>query len=499
MCRCGEVLLSTLSELCEARTDLRAEEIDHLLRLTASWSLLADLSFSDTVLVTATRGSARRMMVIAQARPNNRATVVNDDLVGDVLEGDQWAHVRLAYESGTRVVGEVHLAGTDGPIPAWCIPVRIRANVVAVLVRLQGPLRGPASLYEQAYLSIFERLCSMVSTGSFPFREDAVGGPGLPRVGDGMLLLDGTGRIEFATPNATSALHRLGVYEASEGRRLDELGVRSRSVERALHYGLPSLEDLEGDVDAAVTMNCVPLVELDVVTGVLVLVRDVSDVRQLNQMVLHREAAIREVHHRVKNNLQTISSLLRLQSRRTSQVETRTALHEAERRVRSIAVVHEVLSREPGEEVVFDEIVRSVVVLVEDTVLTPHPIEIVVNGDLGTLSTDVATPLALCLTEVLTNAVEHGFVDFADPDSTAVGIVTLDLALEGDYAVCEVRDNGRGLDESFSLDVPTSLGLSIVRDVVRSQLHGVIEMTNVDPADGGGTFVRIVVPTEPRA
>ena len=491
--------MSTLSDLCEARTDLRSDEIYHLLRLTASWSLLDDLSFSDTMLVTSTKGEPSRMMVVAQARPNNRATVVNDDVVGDTLEGPEWSHVALAFESGTRVVGEVHFDDSESPIPAWCIPVRTRGRVVAVLVRLQGPLRGPASLYEQAYLSIFERLCTMVSTGTFPFREDAVGGPGLPRVGDGMLLLDGTGRIEFATPNATSALHRLGVYEASEGRRLDELGIRSRSVDRALHYALPSLEDLEADVDAAVTMNCVPLIELDIVTGVLVLVRDVSDVRQLNQMVLNREAAIREVHHRVKNNLQTISSLLRLQSRRTQQVETRTALHEAERRVRSIAVVHEVLSREPGEEVVFDEIVRSVVVLVEDTVLTPHPIEIVVNGDLGTLSTDVATPLALCLTEILTNAVEHGFVEFADDDSAAVGIVTLDLALEDDYAICEVRDNGRGLDENFSLDVPTSLGLSIVRDLVRSQLHGVIEMTNVEASEGGGTFVRIVVPTEPRS
>ena len=94
---------------------------------------------------------------------------------------------------------------------------------------------------------------------------------------------------------------------------------------------------------------------------------------------------MREVHHRVKNNLQTISSLLRLQARRSDEAETRIALCEAERRVRSIAVVHEVLSREPGEEVVFDEIVRSLVLLVEDTVLALHPVEIVVNGELGTL------------------------------------------------------------------------------------------------------------------
>jgi two-component sensor histidine kinase len=62
------------------------------------------------------------------------------------------------------------------------------------------------------------------------------------------------------------------------------------------------------------------------VTGVLTLVRDVSDIRQLNRMVLNKDAAVREVHHRVKNNLQTISSLLRLQARRSEEEETRTAL-----------------------------------------------------------------------------------------------------------------------------------------------------------------------------
>jgi two-component sensor histidine kinase len=228
------------------------------------------------------------------------------------------------------------------------------------------------------------------------------------------------------------------------------------------------------------------------------LLRDVSDLRQLNRLVLNREAAIREVHHRVKNNLQTISSLLRLQARRSDQIETKTALMEAERRVRSIAVVHEVLSREPGEEVVFDEIVSSLILMVQDTVLALHPVEIVVNGNLGTLPTDIATPLAVALAELLTNAVEHGFVDFPEDDETAVGVVSLNLHLEEGYAVAEVRDNGRGLGPNFSLEVPTSLGLSIVRDLVRAQLHGTIEMESVARKDGGGTYVKVRVPTSER-
>jgi two-component sensor histidine kinase len=258
------------------------------------------------------------------------------------------------------------------------------------------------------------------------------------------------------------------------------------------------MEEIDRGHDVAILFHCVPLLEHHLVTGVVTLLRDVSDLRQLNRLVLNKEAAVREVHHRVKNNLQTISSLLRLQARRSVEPETRIALGEAERRVRSIAVVHEVLSREPGEEVVFDEIVRSLVLLVEDTVLALHPVEILVNGSLGVLSTDLATPLAVALAELLTNAVEHAFIGFGGTNNDQVGVVTLNLYLEDGDAVAEIRDNGRGLDDDFSLEVPKSLGLSIVRDIIRAQLLGTIEMKSVNYADGGGTYVRVAVPLSAR-
>ena len=490
--------MTTLAELSEDFTSLGEVDVDHLLRLTASWSLLADLSFSDMVLVAPDErtSSYEEFVVLGQVRPNNRSTLIVDDLIGSVQASGEWPLVRQAYETGKRAVGEVAIPAIEGAVPVWCIPVRFGGRVIAVLVRLQGPLRGPASLYERAYLSIFERLCSMVSDATFPYREDTVAGPGMPRVGDGIILIDHAGVVEFATPNASNALHRLGVYAATEGKTLAETGLRLRAVERSLEYGIPAMEEVDRSSDVAILFHCVPLFDGGVVTGVVLLLRDVSDLRQLNRLVLNKEAAVREVHHRVKNNLQTISSLLRLQARRSDEHDTVVALQEAERRVRSIAVVHEVLSREPGEEVVFDEIVRSIVLLVEDTVLALHPVEIVVNGDLGTLPTDLATPLALALTELLTNAVEHAFVNFGGPDNEHVGIVTLDLSLEGGDAVAGIRDNGRGLEDDFKLDVATSLGLSIVRDLVRSQLRGSIEMMSVPYVEGGGTLIRVVVPTE---
>ena len=490
--------MATLAELAATHTALGEPAIDHLLRLTTSWSLLADLSFSDLLLMVPSADVADSYIVVGQMRPNNRSTMLNEDLVGTVHGAEDWPRVAIAYEEGVRAEGETTVGIVDEPVQVWAIPVRFADRIIAVLVRLQGPLRGPSSLYERVYLSIFVRLCDMVSDATFPFREEEVAGPGMPRVGDGIILLEADGRVQFATPNATNALHRLGIYSAVEGHTLLELGQRVRAVERALNFALPTMEEIDRGHDVAILFHCVPVIAEGRVTGAVVLLRDVSDLRQLNRVVLHKEAAVREVHHRVKNNLQTISSLLRLQARRSDEAETRTALLEAERRVRSIAVVHEVLSREPGEDVVFDEIVRSLVVLVEDTVLALHPVEIVVNGDLGVLSTDVATPLAVALAELLTNAVEHAFTEFGGDSNEHVGVVTLNLYRRAGEAVAEIRDNGRGLGENFSLDAPTSLGLSIVRDLIRAQLHGTITMDSMPYTSGGGTLVRVILPLTPR-
>ncbi len=157
--------MATLAELAALRTALNEPVIDHLLRLTASWSLLADLSFSDMLLMARVEGTVNNdsgFVVMGQMRPNNRSTMINDDLVGTTHDATSWPLVHLAFESGTRIIGEVNVEAIDEVVPVWCVPVRFDGRVVAVMVRLQGPLRGPASLYEQAYLSIFERLCVMV-------------------------------------------------------------------------------------------------------------------------------------------------------------------------------------------------------------------------------------------------------------------------------------------------------------------------------------------------
>ena len=301
----------------------------------------------------------------------------------------------------------------------------------------------------------------------------------------------------------------MGIYTQPEGRRFGDLDIEESAVEWALATGRPVVEEVERRPDVMVLVHCIPLLSHGVVTGAMILLRDVTDVRRLDRLLLSKDAAIREVHHRVKNNLQTISSLLSLQARRVgdhggwSPCTKRSAACAPSRwSTRSSCA-------RPSDQVPFAEIVSSLVQMAEDSVVSSQPIVISVHGDLGDVAADVATPLAVTVAELLQNAVEHTF----DPDAAggsdgaaglegaggAAGFAPVghvDLTLSGDETVLEVevRDDGLGIPDGFDIEHTTSLGLSIVRDLVVSQLEGTISMTGLPASDGGGTRVAISVP-----
>ena len=286
----------------------------------------------------------------------------------------------------------------------------------------------------------------------------------------------------------------MGMYSGFEGMRLDEVGIDETAVDQAFATALPVTEEVEGRPDVTVVTRCMPLLESGKVTGALVLMRDVSDVRRMDRLLLSKDAAIREVHHRVKNNLQTISSLLRLQSRRLPAGEGKSALEEAERRVRTIALVHEILSRDASDQVDFNDIVPSLLRMAEDLLAPEAHFRIGHDGEAGELPATVATPLAVILTELLQNAAEHAFPGAAGPGAVVAGDeplrVHVSLKRNDSELLVQVRDNGKGLPPGFSIEETTSLGLSIVRDLVRTQLNGRIEMHT-----DGGTIVNVIVPT----
>lgn len=212
-----------------------------------------------------------------------------------------------------------------------------------------------------------------------------------------------------------------------------------------------------------------------------------TELRRRERELITKDATIREIHHRVKNNLQTVAALLRLQSRRMDSAQGREALNEAVRRVGSIAIVHETLSQTLDERVEFDEIADRVLAMVAE--ISPGKVTTRRTGRFGILDAEVATPLSMVLTEVLQNALEHAFGP-AEHGTVEVGAVRGGSRTEPRLLVT-IQDNGRGLPENFDPQRAGNLGLQIVRTLVEGELGGTFDMVR---APERGTQVVLDVP-----
>ncbi len=241
---------------------------------------------------------------------------------------------------------------------------------------------------------------------------------------------------------------------------------------------------------AVVQLRTIPLVVSGERAGALILVRDVSELRHRERELLTKDATIREIHHRVKNNLQTVAALLRLQARRLRAPEARAALEEAVRRVGSIAIVHETLSQVPDETVDFDDIASRVAMMAGEVAAPEARVTPQLIGEFGLLPALIATPLALVLTELLQNALQHGL---SKPDPAAAGSLEITALRKPGQLTVTVSDNGAGLPDDFDLETTTSLGLQIVRTLVLTELGGVLE---IEPRAGGGTRVLVELPLD---
>ncbi|HEY2811963.1 MAG TPA: histidine kinase N-terminal domain-containing protein, partial [Acidimicrobiales bacterium] len=387
--------MASLAELARLRTDLEAAQLAHLQRLVSAWGLLADFCFADLLLYAPEhRADADRFVVLGQIRPATTQTVHRSDWVGTVVSDEERPIVASSYRLGEIVEGTVNISGLKEEVRVLAVPVRLDGEVIGVLTRESALTFGrqPGEL-ERTYVEIFNRFARMISAGAFPFDTDEPEPEEAPRVGDGVMLLDNQRRVVYTSPNAVSALHRVGVHANTEGMRLGELGLDETPVAIAFELPGPVTDEVEAGPEISVLFRCIPLVEQGEVSGAVVLVRDISELRRRDRLLLSKDATIREIHHRVKNNLQTISSLLRLQGRRLASPEAKAAIEESVRRVRSIALVHEILSREAGEDVPFADIVRPVSRMVEEAFHSPErPVRCRVDGEIGHLPAQVATP-----------------------------------------------------------------------------------------------------------
>jgi two-component system, sensor histidine kinase PdtaS len=470
--------VSDLVALAHEHSETTPAQLRHLRALVADWGVVSDLAFADLVLWLPTWNGGG-YIAVAHRRPETGRTIFLNDVIGEFVPKGRRPVIDRAMVSARAQQADIF----DGSVSLQVYPISHEGKVIALLGRYTATT-APVDdgRLEHAYRQSADDLCAMVVDGSFPVpnRDPAM----RLRVGGGLLRLDPDGIVEFATPNATSAFRRLGSAVDLVGASLARLALRIHDradgsdpkISRVASGRIAGRVELEHG-QSTVVLEVIPVLAQGKRTSAIVLVRDISELRSRERALVSTEASLRELHHRIKNNLQMVAALLRLQSRRADSEEARGALAEAGQRIGAIAVVHEVLAVAPDDLVDFDQVVDRIIDMTRQ--LAPDA-RIRREGRLGKLLSETATPLALCVAELVSNAIEHGAADV---------VVNVRLRRTDSELNILVEDNGPGLPGDMTGDSAGGLGMQIVRTLVEEN-SGFVRWE----ARGAGTSVEIRFP-----
>ena len=474
--------MASIEDYVQGRSSLSPDQIHRLRELVADWQLLSDLSFADLILWVPLRKDFKSWptgyVAVAHIRPTTAATLFPLDVIGDEISYGARPHIDQAL-SGAEIVRDTQPEALGNHmVKEETIPVMVGEHVIGVISRHRDSdlMRQPSRL-ELNYREIAHNLYRMIAEGTFPYPDAGSLFDPAPRVGDGLIRLDVNGVISYASPNARSAFSRLGWVSEVEGHVLGDVAqslarVRPDAHEETIALGLTGkalkrveIENVGGTIDFTV----LPLIRSGDRIGAIVMLNNVTELRRRERELVTKDATIREIHHRVKNNLQTVSALLRLQARRIEDPGASAALNEAVRRIASIALVHETLSNSRDSSVAFDDVLDSLVTHALELSPRMNELRIDRTGSFGSLEPRIATPLALVITELIHNALEHGLAE----EGLALGIHVSSSASELSVTI---SDDGVGFPEGFDIATSANLGLQIVRTLTENELRGTLSL-----------------------
>ncbi len=457
---------------------LEAEEEKLLAQVRAAAPLVADLARADVLICLRENGAAR---VCAHARPHSIAPAYAQLLTGQTLARD--AHPTI-YESleQKRMARQMREDPKEGaPVQREVFPLhchdRPAFGVLAIDTNLLEVERMKRR--HRVFQQVVRALKEMAARGEprhanqvSPFTEF-----------DGLLYADETGVIRYMSGVATNLYRNIGYNENLTARPLTYVETIDAEMFATATTEKRCVERTVQERGREWVKKAIPIFETDTLlwlhrgtrlAGVLIAIHDDTEARERERQLVIKTTMIKEVHHRVKNDLQTVAALLRMQARRMQTDEARTALGEAVNRILSIAVIHEFLSAQDSRIINVRDIAGRILHQMQSGVLDPQrEIKLRLTGPNIYLTARQATSCALVINELLQNALEHGYDLRAQGGTIALSFQDL-----GDRVELRVHDDGRGLPDNFDLNTVDSLGLRIVRMLVTDDLKGTIELVS---------------------
>ncbi len=443
-------------------TKLTAMQAELLKRMSVSFPFIADLTHAHLLLYVKMSDSLN-YMVMKHHKPHTFFSQVDLPELGQQIAISEEPLISAVFERKKYIHGrrEWRLGNT---LDMYAYPV-LDGNEVIGVVTLETIQDGTAPEHYKKLLDVAEILLKHSRKKIDP----EIFAPILADTG--IIIADKNNRITYVNLSATRIYQVLGISHLIGCR------VPDREIESMLHREIvdssrPFEKEIQVD-DLILLQRDIKVEEAGVLQCRILLLADVTQIRKKDREIKIKTAVIQEIHHRVKNNLQTIASLLRLQGRRSSSKEVRAALQESTNRILSMAVVHEFLSQHDKEEINVIEVTKNIIdSVVPNMVDREFELSSRIEGPEVVLSSQNASNLAVIINELILNSVEHGF------KGKKAGMIGLRTEITADGYVLDLYDDGAGMPDDFDPDMSKSLGLQIVKTLVQDDIGGTIEFKN---------------------
>lgn len=455
-----------LVDLCKKYTSLSDDDIGVITDLAGKLHLFSEMNGVDMFIDCLLR-NGENAIVVAEHKPVDRPSVISKSVVGEIVGKSVEPAVLRTLHTGVTSRGLKSITVEQHSASQTAVPVFNDENQII------------AALVSESFLESGGDNEPPVNRARFSERSVMLTGDLLAvtrNITDAIVIFDTNWHALHLNRSAKEFYKKLGYMDEVKGMHLgnlildrdmyDEILREKKDVGKEILHGSMTLH-----------VQCVFINHGSGIDLALV-ISDLSELRAKDRELIHKSVAMQEIHHRIKNNLQNIASILRLQARRSPDEGTRHVLRENIGRVLSIAATHEILAKVGVDCVEINELLCRI----RDNVLRygvpgGKRIEVTVDSDAFQVMSSKANTVALVVNELLTNALEHAFADRAE------GTIKIRIDYGAPLAGISVEDDGGGFDLS---DVRReSLGFGIVRALVKDTLSGELTVTST----GSGTKI----------
>ncbi|SMC22532.1 Two-component sensor histidine kinase, contains HisKA and HATPase domains [Clostridium acidisoli DSM 12555] len=459
-----------LKKLCRLHTDLTEEDILQLENIEKSIYMFSNLVKGDIFIDCLTR-DPDTAIVVSEAKPTNCKSLYKRCVVGEIaLRQNEPAALRT-LEIGVETTDLKATTQENIVVKQNTVPIKNKnEKIIGVLIMEKDITEDISQSRNVEILSeTTEQLSETLMNIKDPDYENAVA---YNLINDAILAINEVGICIYSNYKAEELYKKLGYKDKIVGMSFDnivlnEIKFKDIIKEKKSIVVESNVGKLVLQIKYAVTKKS------EDIYGIIILIKDLTDIKQKEKELILKAVAIREIHHRVKNNLQTIASILRLQSRRIDNVQAKKAFEESINRILSIATTHEVLSQKGID----DADIKTILSKIKDnamrnSVQCNKKIKIELRGDNLKVNSDKATSIAIVVNELIENSLKHAFNDKAQ------GIIEITINKGQTCSNISISDDGSGFDVNLLKN--ESLGLNIVKSIIKDKLDGNINIKSND-------------------